>query len=43
MIFFFSIQTEQWEVGDKAPDNIIQVLKVFQGLLKVFRLVFTTF
>lgn len=42
MIFFY-IQTEKWEVGDKAPDNIIQVLKVFQGLLKVFSLVFTTF
>lgn len=33
---FFPVQPEQWEVGDKDPDSIIQVLKVFQGLLKVF-------
>lgn len=30
------MQPEQWEVGGKDPDSISQVLKVFQGLLKVF-------
>lgn len=36
-VFFFSpSQPQQWEVQDKDPDNIVQVLKVFQGLLKVF-------
>lgn len=32
---FFPSQPEQWEVEDKDPDSIIQVFKVFQGLLKV--------
>lgn len=29
------LSPEQWEVGDKDPGSIIQVLKVFQGLLKL--------
>ncbi len=37
--FFLPMQTEDWDVKDKTPENMIQVLNLFQALLKVFSLI----
>uniref|UniRef100_A0A3Q3JUC7 Centrosomal protein of 290kDa coiled-coil region domain-containing protein n=1 Tax=Monopterus albus TaxID=43700 RepID=A0A3Q3JUC7_MONAL len=39
----FSMQVEEWDVKDKAPEKMIKVLKVFQTLLQVLNLFIAIF
>lgn len=34
-VFGMLIMTEEWDVKDKTPENVIQAFKVFQALLKI--------